>query len=96
MINGLSEKLKTLRKQYKLSQKEVAKALDVSPSIISGYETGERAPSLENLVSLSYLYRCSTDYLLGKEKNTSFEQIDTSKLTALQIKLISDFVDTIE
>ncbi|MBQ2608790.1 MAG: helix-turn-helix transcriptional regulator, partial [Butyrivibrio sp.] len=83
-------------KQYKLSQKEVAKALDVSPSIISGYETGERAPSLENLVSLSYLYRCSTDYLLGKEKNTSFEQIDTSKLTALQIKLISDFVDTIE
>jgi len=85
-----------LRKQYKLSQKEVAKALDVSPSIISGYETGERAPSLENLVSLSYLYRCSTDYLLGKEKNTSFEQIDTSKLTALQIKLISDFVDTIE
>ncbi|WP_026514159.1 helix-turn-helix domain-containing protein [Butyrivibrio sp. LB2008] len=96
MINGLSEKLKTLRKQYKLSQKEVAKALDVSPSIISGYETGERAPSLENLVSLSYLYRCSTDYLLGKEKNISFEQIDTSKLTALQIKLISDFVDTIE
>ena len=67
MINGLSEKLKTLRKQYKLSQKEVAKALDVSPSIISGYETGERAPSLENLVSLSYLYRCSTDYLLGLE-----------------------------
>ena len=96
MINGLSEKLKTLRKQYKLSQKEVAKALDVSPSIISGYETGERAPSLENLVSLSSLYRCSPDYLLGKEKNTSFEQIDTSKLTALQIKLISDFVDTIE
>ena len=45
----------------------MAKKLDVSPSIISSYETGERTPSVENLLSLSYLYHCSTDYLLGRE-----------------------------
>ena len=65
MINGLPEKLKALRVQFGLSQKKVSEKLDVSPSIVSGYETGERTPSTENLLSLSYLYNVSTDYLLG-------------------------------
>ncbi len=95
MINGLNERLQTLRKQYKLSQKDVAKILNVSPSIISGYETGERTPSLENLLALSYLYRCSTDYLLGKEKKVLFETIDISKLTAMQVQRLSAFIDSL-
>ena len=36
MINGLPEKLKALRIQFGLSQKQVAEKLDVSPSIVSG------------------------------------------------------------
>ena len=64
MINGLPEKLKKLRQKQGYSQQKVAKRLEVSPSIISGYETGERTPSVEMLLALSYLYRCSTDYLL--------------------------------
>ena len=95
MIKGLNEKLTELRKQYHLSQKDVAKAINVSPSIISGYETGERNPSLENLLALSYLYRCSTDYLLGKEKENITETVDTSKLTPLQIQRLSAFVESI-
>ncbi|MBQ2450373.1 MAG: helix-turn-helix transcriptional regulator [Lachnospiraceae bacterium] len=55
-----------MRLQNNLSQKEVATKLGISPSIVSGYETGERSPSTENLLALSYLYKCSTDYLLGK------------------------------
>ena len=66
MIDKLPERLKTLRKKHRLSQREVAGILDVSPSIISAYETGERTPSVENILSLSYLYKCTTDYLLGK------------------------------
>ena len=96
MIKGLNEKLQTLRKQYRLSQKDVAKAIDVSPSIISGYETGERTPSLENLLALSYLYRCSTDYLLGKEKEIFFETIDTSNLNQLQVQRLAAFIDSLK
>ena len=48
MINGLPQKLKMLRMKYNLSQKEVASMLDLSPSVVSGYETGERTPSVEN------------------------------------------------
>lgn len=94
MINGLPERLKTLRLKYNLSQKEVASMLDLSPSIVSGYETGERTPSAENLLALSYLYKCSTDYLLGKEQKTSEISLDLSGLSSLQIQLLSELINT--
>ena len=71
MIKDLSTKLKELRMSQNLSRADVAKKLEISPSIISGYETGERTPSTENLLALSYLYKCSTDYLLGKSNEKS-------------------------
>ena len=65
MVNGLSKRLQEQRQLQKLSQKEVAQALGVSPSVVSNYESGERTPSVEVLMALAGLYRCSTDYLLG-------------------------------
>ena len=47
MINGLGDKLQTLRTQFNMSQKEVAVAINTSPSIISNYESGERTPSVK-------------------------------------------------
>lgn len=92
MINGLPEKLKTLRVKYSLSQKDVATILGISPSIVSGYETGERTPSTENLLALSYLYKCSTDYLLGKEQKKPFFILDTTGLNDNQIHLLSELI----
>lgn len=89
MISILPERLKLKRKNRGLSQKEVAGILDVSPSIISAYETGERTPSVENILSLSYLYNCTTDYLLGRDSNESDELFDIfSDLTNEQIKAL--------
>ena len=67
MVQGLGERLTEQRLLRKLSQKEVAQAIDVSVSVISNYEHGERTPSVETLMSLAGLYRCSVDYLLGIE-----------------------------
>ena len=47
MIKNLAGRLKELRIQNKLTQKQVSELLGISPSIISGYETGERTPSAE-------------------------------------------------
>lgn len=52
MIKGLPEKLQKLRSKNGLSQKQVADRIGVSPSIVSGYETGERTPSTDVLLSL--------------------------------------------
>lgn len=95
MINGLSERLQLLRSKYNLSQKDVADRIGISSSVISGYETGERTPSTEVLLSLSYLYKCSTDYLLGKEKDSPNQSLDTEGLSNEQIRALQALIKTI-
>lgn len=91
MIQGLGERLQKQRMNLKLSQKEAAAAIGVSPSIISNYEKGERVPSLENLMALAGLYRCSTDYLLGLEKSEDIS-VDVSMLDEEQRRLLQYFL----
>ncbi len=92
MISGLAERLRDLRQKNGLSQRDAAKLLEVSPSIISGYETSERTPSVENLLALSRIYRCSTDYLLGKETATPSATLDVAGLTDQQTKVLLDLI----
>ena len=95
MINGLSEKLRTLRLNHNYSQKKLAAMLEVSPSLISSYETGERMPSIENLKALAQLYHCSSDYLLGLTAQPPQTVIDVSNLAPEQIAAIHTLVDGI-
>lgn len=88
MISGLPEKLKKLRSTFGLSQREVASCLKMSPSIISSYETGERTPSVEVLISLATLYQCSTDYLLGRDIRTPKTTLDLDGLSDKQIQVL--------
>ena len=94
MIPGLPEKLKDLRTKNGFSQRAVAKRLDVSPSIISSYETGERTPSTENLLALSYLYHCSTDYLLGRESSSKDATINAEQLSPKQVQLLRELIES--
>lgn len=94
MIKGLPQKLKELRFANNLTQKAVADKLNLSPSVVSGYETGERTPSTEILLALSYLYHCSTDYLLGRNDNTPSIILDATGLTQPQIQALSLLIDT--
>ena len=96
MIKGLPEKLKTLRLKYGYSQKQVADKIKVSPSIVSGYETGERTPSTEILLSLSYLYNTSTDFLLGKQPEKANAIINVDGLTNQQIAAIVALVESMK
>lgn len=92
MIHGLGERLQEQRTAHKLSQIEVALALNVSPAVISNYEKGERTPSLEMLIALARLYHCSTDYLLGFDKSNT-DTINVSMLTERQKNLLQLFLE---
>lgn len=100
MIKGLPQRLKELRILNNFTQKAVANKLGISPSIVSGYETGERTPSTEILLALSYLYHCSTDYLLGRndDKSNTMPPVifDTDGLTKRQIQALSLLIDTMK
>lgn len=74
---------------------KLRKKIGVSPSIVSGYETGERTPSIEVLLSLSYLYNTSTDYLLGRQAPTPKAVIDVSGLSDKQVAAIIKLIESI-
>ncbi len=58
--------LKTLRKQNKKTQIEVAKYLNIDQTTYSGYETGKSNPSLETMEKMADFYSVSLDYLCGR------------------------------
>lgn len=61
------QRLKELRTQEKLSQKELAQKTGLSFSAIGKWEAGLREPSGNVLIVLSLYFGVSTDYLLGLE-----------------------------
>ena len=54
-----------LRKERGLSQKEVAKRLNIAQNTLSNYELGNRSIDNDLLIKLAELFQVSTDYLLG-------------------------------
>ncbi len=60
----LGNRIALLRRQLKLSQRELAAALQISPSAVGMYEQGRRVPTAELLVAIAALFGVSTDYLL--------------------------------
>ncbi len=60
-----------LRKERKLSQKEVAQELGVSQALLSHYEKGIRECSLDFVIKVAEYYRVSCDFLLGRTPERS-------------------------
>lgn len=86
------ERLRNLRKQKNLTQKQLASMINVKNSIISFYEVGDRFPSPEILIKLASVLHVSTDFLLGIEKK---EVVDVSGLDKNDINLVRSLVDTL-
>ena len=64
--------LKSIRKQHKLTQAEIAKILDCSAQAYQRYEKEEREADYATLRKLADYFNTSIDYLLGRtELNTS-------------------------
>ena len=58
------DRLREIREDRGLKQKEVSKLLNVSQVAYSYYEIGKRQIPLDILKKLARLYKVSTDYLL--------------------------------
>ena len=58
-------RLKEIRQDKDLYQKDIAKLLNTSQKQYSLYETGIRLIPIDKLVQLANYYNTSTDYLLG-------------------------------
>ena len=56
--------IKKLRLQKKLTQLAVQMSAGIDQALLSKYETGERMPTTENLLTLAKFYSTSLDYLM--------------------------------
>lgn len=89
MVN-MGNKLKSLRIEKKLTQKQVADRIGLAISAVSSYESGSRYPSYDVLVKLARMFHVSTDYLLGI---TDRRNIDVTGLNDNEIGLVSQLVE---
>ena len=62
-------RLKDLREDHDLVQKEIASYLSIDQRVYSNYETGKREIPTRFVVALAKYYKTSTDYILGLTDN---------------------------
>ena len=75
----LGEKLKKYREDRKMTQAEVAEALDIKPATVSKYESNALEPNINALKRLAELFKISIDELLKEDT------FDISKINILEV-----------
>lgn len=61
----LSARIRAARREKKMTQKQVAAALNIDQSTYSGYETGKRQPTPTTISKIAALFGVTGNYLLG-------------------------------
>lgn len=78
-----NERLKQLRRQEGLTQRELAKSIEVGRTTISEYESGKIVPKQEGLLKLANYFNVSVDYLTGVSDNPATRQSNEHELDKL-------------
>ena len=87
---SMGDKLRSLRIEKNLTQKQVADRIGLAISAVSSYESGSRYPTYDTLIKLARMFHVSTDYLLGIADKRN---IEVTGLTDEDVGLISQLVD---
>ena len=66
-MKKFAERLKELRSEKELSQSQLSKATGLSHSAIVYWETEQRIPNANAIITLATFFGVTTDYLLGLE-----------------------------
>ncbi len=65
ITNSFSERLKELRIEKNLSQRELSKLVGYSQPAIARWEKNLQIPNIDVLIVFAKFFNVSTDYLLG-------------------------------
>lgn len=64
-----------LRIELDLSQRAIAKLLNISQGTYNNWENSNTQPSIEQLIELSKLFKVSVDYIIGNSDEYGFLNI---------------------
>lgn len=62
-------RLRDMREDSDLSQRQIAEYLGIAQTVYSRYERGYQTIPLEHLIALADYYRVSLDFLTGRTRN---------------------------
>lgn len=65
-MNKFKERIKELRKEKGLTQKQIANELRVSEDTVYNWEKGRSEPSIVDLINLAIVLDVTIDYLVGR------------------------------
>lgn len=68
------KRIRDLREDHDLTQKQVSSALRCSQQVYSNYELGQRDIPTDILIKLSAFYNVSVDYILGLTDNPNMQK----------------------
>lgn len=64
-ISKFKTRLKDLRTEYSMTQKELSDKIGIVRTAITNYETGRTLPDTETISKMANIFDTTTDYLLG-------------------------------
>lgn len=93
-MKTFGEKLKDLRLEKKLTQKELARMLSITIPTLSHWECDYQEPSIKDLIQLCAFFNVESDYLIGLSDNFENITIKTEKSADLsddELKIIKQY-----
>ena len=97
-MNIFNNRLKELRDIHGIELKELAEIMDVSIRSYQRYESGEREPSIEQLIAIANYYNVSVDYLFGRTEycfriDEPHTEIDSPTLPPLHVDALTEAIE---
>ena len=72
--DSMFQRIRDLREDRDLTQKQVATVLNCSQQVYSNYELGQRDLPTAVLLALAVYYGVSTDYILGRTNDPTIQK----------------------
>ena len=88
-----NEKLQELRKQKNITQEELAKALFVSRTAVSKWESGKGYPGIDSLKAIATFFDVTVDQLLSSEQVLTIAKEEQNKKEKHVCDLVYGFLD---
>lgn len=82
----VKNRLKNLREEKGVIQKDLAAIFNLTRATIASYETGKSMPSIDVVLKYADYFNCSTDYILGRTDYKDFSYREDNEIKILHEK----------
>lgn len=82
------KRLRNLRRQQNMTQEQLAQRLNLTKSVISAYENDLRLPSYDVLISITRIFKVSSDYMLGISRSNDIDLSGLSENEVVALKAL--------